>query len=534
MYRSVIEADTVVASAYCDLGKPHMAEKMMCPGRGVDALSAGARGEWWALAGRVSRMRGRLGEGMTRLQRAVRYLEAQRCLIPGVGFRASSFSAHVGVYEDLISLMLETKPLPVRELFSVVESARGRAFTDWMNLSSSEREILTAERARLGRVTQRVNELELTGKQQDAAPFLREMESLERQISERVRRLDPQGDDAGAQGGGAVRGVPEHPLIVYFIVGDRVLGLVSRGDRMEARVLPCGITDVRTALRSMWLQFEEFSLAVPRESVRLDFMRRRTDRTLQALYDQLVKPLVDLLPDSGRLTVIPHRDLHNVPFECLYDGNAYVDERWIVTRATTSSSMSERAFSTALSLRAPLVFGALQSGPAFVRAEMDAVSARLGTPAARVLADATTASLLREMRDASLVHLSTHGYFREDNPVFSRLTTGDGALFVADLLGQDLSAELVVLAACNSGRVFAGRGDDLAGLAHAFLAAGAGQLVASRWRVHDEATLELVGHFYDGLSEGRDAADALASAGRRLRDSHDHPFFWGAFTVHTR
>jgi CHAT domain-containing protein len=151
-----------------------------------------------------------------------------------------------------------------------------------------------------------------------------------------------------------------------------------------------------------------------------------------------------------------------------------------------------------------------------------------------VLRDAPAADILAALDQARVAHLSSHGYFRDDNPVFSRLSTADGAVFVADLLERRLRSELVVLSACQSGRVFTGGGDDLSGVAHAFLAAGARRLVASLWRVHDEATHDLMKAFYRAYVDGRcrDPARALRDAERATRTRWDHPFYWGSFSVH--
>ena len=76
----------------------------------------------------------------------------------------------------------------------------------------------------------------------------------------------------------------------------------------------------------------------------------------------------------------------------------------------------------------------------------------------------------------------------------------------------ELRARLVVLSQCDS---FKGdlRSDGVVGLTRAFVAAGAHTLVASLWKVHDEATLKLMARFYE--------ARGVSIVHEPEQDSHD-------------
>ncbi|MCK4303032.1 MAG: CHAT domain-containing protein, partial [Candidatus Eisenbacteria sp.] len=53
-------------------------------------------------------------------------------------------------------------------------------------------------------------------------------------------------------------------------------------------------------------------------------------------------------------------------------------------------------------------------------------------------------------------------------------------------------------------------------------------------RIHDEATEVLMDAFYQNYMAGarRDPASALTQASRAVRESWNHPFYWGSFSVH--
>jgi CHAT domain-containing protein len=169
-----------------------------------------------------------------------------------------------------------------------------------------------------------------------------------------------------------------------------------------------------------------------------------------------------------------------------------------------------------------------------VKREVEHVSRLFPADSTRVRTNPDTVSLLDEIERCSTLHWCTHGVFRQDNPGFSSLATGDGSIYLSDLAERNLQAQLVVLSACESGRVFLGRGDDLSGVAHGFLAAGAEQLIANQWRIREEATLSWIGAFYRAWTKRRDAAQAARLAGQETRRAWPHPYYWGGFIFYRR
>jgi CHAT domain-containing protein len=107
--------------------------------------------------------------------------------------------------------------------------------------------------------------------------------------------------------------------------------------------------------------------------------------------------------------------------------------------------------------------------------------------------------------------------------------TEDGSLTVGDLYNMRLDADLVTLSACETGLGKVQTGDDVLGLTRGFLFAGSSNIVASQWKVDDQATGVLMQHFYANLSQGKPKREALREAQRETRKTFAHPFYWAAF-----
>lgn len=182
------------------------------------------------------------------------------------------------------------------------------------------------------------------------------------------------------------------------------------------------------------------------------------------------------------------------------------------------------------------------------RAELEALAAlhpgsliRMGEAATEAaVRDADAGALAR----ARFVVFSTHGLmagsaFAEPGLVLTppevASVEDDGYLTASEAAGLRLSAELVVLSACNTaapdGRPGA-RG--LSGLARAFFHAGARGVMVSHWAVSDRATTALITGVFERLDDGDlSRAEALRAAALAVRADPRwrHPAYWAAFSL---
>ncbi len=141
-----------------------------------------------------------------------------------------------------------------------------------------------------------------------------------------------------------------------------------------------------------------------------------------------------------------------------------------------------------------------------------------------------------------IIHFATHGFADRRHPEKSGLLLSmftesgeprDGYLRLSDIYRLQLSADLVVLSACDSalGKDLGSEG--VIGLPRGFLYAGARSVIASMWRVDDDATAVLMRKMYVRIKKGESVAEALRGAQLELMEGGQFadPFYWAAFAL---
>ncbi len=148
-------------------------------------------------------------------------------------------------------------------------------------------------------------------------------------------------------------------------------------------------------------------------------------------------------------------------------------------------------------------------------------------------------------KEHKIIHIATHAESNNLTPELSRLvfaknTTdmvdiNDNYLYTYEIYNENLSSNLAILTACETGKPTYQPGEGMISLAHAFNYAGSESILTSLWQIDEKSSAEILASFYHYLSKGKrkDEAIRLAkldylkqSEGRTL-----HPQYWAGLVL---
>jgi CHAT domain-containing protein len=185
--------------------------------------------------------------------------------------------------------------------------------------------------------------------------------------------------------------------------------------------------------------------------------------------------------------------------------------------------------------------GDVLSHLAFADDEVRNIGKLLGSETIFLNADATKRAFLKNAPKCGILHLAMHGAIDEKNPLNSGLIfsknddSTSSYLSGYDLFGQQLTAGLTVLSACNTGNGELRRGEGVMSLARAFAFAGCPSTVMSLWSIPDESTSQVMLNFYKYLKQGESKDIALQKAKldylQNCTPQYSIPNYWGATVV---
>ncbi len=326
-------------------------------------------------------------------------------------------------------------------------------------------------------------------------------------------------------------------------------------------ILTSGPTDISLKIKTIDITNEELVRQI--RQFRKTIADRDPGFRKQArdLYDLLIFPADSELNGRNTLILMPDSILWDLPFQTLLGA----DDRFLLEKHSISYAPSltvlremmkpQRKDSGTSNL---LAFGnpnfmnddapsgeqnsLLQSVPE-TQNEVETLQILYGDSHSKIYvgAEAKEETLKSQAKNFSILHLATHGFLNDINPLYSTIvlaqtptqTVEDGLLETWEILDLDCKADLVVLSACETARGKITTGEGLIGFSWAFFVAGSSTTVVSQWKVQSHSTTELMLAFHKNIKSGGTKAEAMQKAALNMLETQEfrHPFYWAAFIV---
>ncbi len=482
-------------------------------------------------------------------QKARAALETLRSSLHGEELKISFMKNRLEVYERLVEFcMTQSSRDAAEEAFAYMEMAKSRSFAELLtHHAQSIPEAAPGQSGLVRRIREMREELNWYYRRLETEQLRTENPSPEKIEKLRQETLAHENELLRA-----LRDVPSEPifgktaapvsaeqvskslprdavLIEYFSIREQLLAAVLTPTSLKLIPLT-PLSRVVNLLRLFDFQIAKFRLADDylKQFERPLFESARAH--LGALYNEIMAPLRDHL-DGKHLVIVPHGVLHYLPFQALFDGERYLIDSHTISYAPSASIFSLCQQKAACGDERPLILGVPDEQAPEILDEVRSVSKILSNADLFTDSKATKEVLRSKGFRSRLIHIATHGTFRQDNPMFSGIRLADGQLNLYDLYQLKLQAELITLSGCATGLNVVTAGDELLGLVRGLLYAGAQSVLLTLWNVHDRSTSEFMTAFYQRMKNGESKASAMQQAMFELRDRFPHPYYWAPFTL---
>jgi len=505
------------------------------------------------LMGRIQQARGDNHAAYDSWQKARAQLETLRSSLRGEELKIAFMKNRLEVYENLVNSCLNDpdKKDSAREAFGYMELAKSRSLVEL--LLQYRPEVAGVEEGQSDLV-RRIREM-----REDLNWYYRriEIEQLrsEDSTSARIQKLEAEAQAHENEFVRVLRDLPtadrrelaaqqaetcsfeeilaclppRSSLIEYFIVKDQFVAAIARESHVE--IVPLTPTSrVANLVRMLRFQMSKFRLGHDYTRLFAKPLLEAARSHLHELFQELIAPLRDRL-DSEHLTIVPHGILHYLPFHALFDGKNYLIDEFSIAYAPSASIYALCHQRKSSAPGAALVLGVPDARAPFIEDEVRAVAGVLQGSKLVLGAETGENALRTDGSQSRLVHIATHGVFRQDNPMFSGIRLGASYLNLYDLYHLKLNAELVTLSGCATGLNVVAAGDELLGLVRGLFYSGAQSLLLTLWDVHDKSTSEFMASFYSKVASGDARVAALQTSMCELRESYPHPYHWAPFVL---
>lgn len=416
------------------------------------------------------------------------------------------------------------------------------------------------------------NQYEYAKNQSDYSAFLGELEkNYPDYYSLKYRDKVPTMDQ--------IRKIIKNNVLIEYMVGDDYLAMISLSDTKSVFNLITNNSVIKMNLLGILNDVSGKNLNEGRMDPK---SFNRFVHHAGFLYSVLLKPALDKFRHKDHLIIIPDGLLCFLPFEVLikdipdnlqfvdYKNLDYMLKEYIIRyefssellfKSGSQNNKSDRgalylgfapSYDQKNGLRKVKVLGSKISGYLtplkFSSKEIEEASS-IFKGKAYFGNNANAISFKANVPLSTIVHFAGHTIINDSIPELSGIffsgvssdnsspqATGDEVIYVNEILNLNMSANLVILSACETGIGKLVHGEGLMSIGRAFKYAGCPNLIMSLWKINDRSATEIINQFNRNLKKGQKKDVALRNAKLDYLNSNtiysrSHPFFWSAFIL---
>ena len=360
------------------------------------------------------------------------------------------------------------------------------------------------------------------------------------------------------------KGLPKDQSIIEFFAGDGVIfSFLIKRDTLITYKIENGkwvndiVKEYRENIYDYWVdQGDSGDRYSSRNS---DFFELST-----TLYEHLISPISDHLTEN--ILIIPDANLHMLPFETLVTTcKSCVEDLSKCDYMVKSSNISyapslefisrkDENANKKSSLNKLAVFAPSYANVSNPKKDNKNLRGSLhplkynNYEASGIVNIISSDSYLNEGASLEMfksnspnyriVHLASHAKSNIEDGDLSFLafnntkdSTQEYKLYARDVATLPISAEMVVLSACETGLGENISGEGVIGLARSFFLTGVESVVASLWSVNDASSADFMLEFYKQIKDGKSKSASLRAGKLKLIENKitADPFFWAPF-----
>ncbi len=158
-------------------------------------------------------------------------------------------------------------------------------------------------------------------------------------------------------------------------------------------------------------------------------------------------------------------------------------------------------------------------------------------------AHSTKNNFTQKAGNHAIIHIGTHAISNDEYPEFTKLIfakdpiqpDNENAVYLYDIYHHDLSSEISVLTACETGKPGFFPGEGMISMAHAFMYAGSKSILTGLWKIDEQSTASIIDIFYEKIADGYSKDIALQQAKiaylRQAEGRMIAPEYWAGLVI---